>query len=137
MAGEDIADGAVALHGGDPLGAAQLGLAAARRRHPPAPCAGGPACSSSPPAASSSARRAAAARADLRVELTPARRRGGGRRRLGPPLHFVPDDVGQFLATVRAELATADLLITSGSVSAGAFEVVKDAFREPGHRRVR
>ena len=51
---------------------------------------------------------------------------GGEARRL----HFVPDDVDQFLATVRAE-ATADLLITSG-VSAGAYEVVKDAFRGLG-----
>jgi molybdopterin molybdotransferase len=47
-------------------------------------------------------------------------------------LHFVPDDVEQFLATVRAELATADLLVTSGGVSAGAYEVVKDAFRGLG-----
>ena len=53
---------------------------------------------------------------------------GGEARRL----HFVPDDVDQFLATVRAELAGADLLITSGGVSAGAYEVVKDAFRELG-----
>jgi molybdopterin molybdotransferase len=43
-------------------------------------------------------------------------------------LHFVPDDVEQFLETVRAELATADLLLTSGGVSMGAYEVVKDAF---------
>ena len=47
-------------------------------------------------------------------------------------LHFVPDDVDQFLATVRSELAGADLLITSGGVSAGAYEVVKDAFRGLG-----
>jgi molybdopterin molybdotransferase len=53
---------------------------------------------------------------------------GGEPRRL----HFVPDDVDQFLATVRAELATADLLVTSGGVSAGAYEVVKDAFRALG-----
>ena len=53
---------------------------------------------------------------------------GGEARRL----HFVPDDVDQFLATVRAELAGADLLITSGGVSAGAYEVVKDAFRGLG-----
>jgi molybdopterin molybdotransferase len=53
---------------------------------------------------------------------------GGEARRL----HFVPDDVDQFLTTVRAELATADLLITSGGVSAGAYEVVKDAFRGLG-----
>jgi molybdenum cofactor biosynthesis enzyme len=44
----------------------------------------------------------------------------------------VPDDVDQFLATVRSELAGADLLITSGGVSAGAYEVVKDAFRALG-----
>jgi molybdopterin molybdotransferase len=49
---------------------------------------------------------------------------GGVARRL----HFVPDDVDQFLATVRSELDGADLLITSGGVSAGAYEVVKDAF---------
>jgi molybdopterin molybdotransferase len=49
---------------------------------------------------------------------------GGEARRL----HFVPDDVDQFLTTVRAELDGADLLITSGGVSAGAYEVVKDAF---------
>jgi molybdopterin molybdotransferase len=53
---------------------------------------------------------------------------GGEARRL----HFVPDDVDQFLATVRAELAGADLLVTSGGVSAGAYEVVKDAFRGLG-----
>jgi molybdopterin molybdotransferase len=53
---------------------------------------------------------------------------GGEARRL----HFVPDDVDQFLATVRSELAGADLLITSGGVSAGAYEVVKDAFRGLG-----
>jgi molybdopterin molybdotransferase len=47
-------------------------------------------------------------------------------------LHFVPDDVGEFLTTVRSELATADLLVTSGGVSMGAYEVVKDAFRELG-----
>ncbi len=45
-------------------------------------------------------------------------------------LRFVPDDVAEFLATVDRELADADLLITSGGVSAGAYEVVKDAFSE-------
>ncbi|MDQ3506020.1 MAG: molybdopterin molybdotransferase MoeA, partial [Actinomycetota bacterium] len=47
-------------------------------------------------------------------------------------LHFVPDEVAQFLATVERETADADLLITSGGVSAGAYEVVKDAFSELG-----
>jgi molybdopterin molybdotransferase len=63
------------------------------------------------------------------VLLAAAVTEAGGEART---LHFVPDDVEEFLATVRAELATADLLVTSGGVSAGAYEVVKDAFRELG-----
>ena len=47
-------------------------------------------------------------------------------------VHFVPDDVEQFLATVESETQDADLLITSGGVSAGAYEVVKDAFADLG-----
>lgn len=47
-------------------------------------------------------------------------------------VHFVPDDVAEFLGTVEKETADADLLITSGGVSAGAYEVVKDAFSDLG-----
>jgi molybdopterin molybdotransferase len=131
-AGEDIAAGAVAVPAGTALGAAQLGVAAAvgattvpvRRRPrvlilstgtelvaPGTPLLRGQIYESN------SALLAAAV-----VEA------GGEARRL----HFVPDDVAQFLAAVRAELDGADLLITSGGVSAGAYEVVKDAFRELG-----
>ena len=131
-AGEDIAAGAVALTAGSPLGAAQLGLAAAvgvrtltvRRRprvlvlstgselvEPGEPLLPGQVYESN-------SLLLCAAVGDA----------GGSARRL----HFVPDDVGQFLATVRAELAEADLLVTSGGVSAGAYEVVKDAFRTLG-----
>jgi molybdopterin molybdotransferase len=53
---------------------------------------------------------------------------GGEARRL----HFVPDDVETFLTTLRAELDSADLLLTSGGVSAGAYEVVKDALSALG-----
>ncbi|MGY1811825.1 molybdopterin molybdotransferase MoeA [Blastococcus sp. SYSU D00820] len=127
-AGEDIAAGTVALAEGTPLGAAQLGLAAAvghrelpvRRRprvlvlstgselvEPGAPLLPGQIYESNS--------------ALLVAAVGDA---GGEARRL----HFVPDDVDQFLTTVRAELATADLLVTSGGVSAGAYEVVKDAF---------
>jgi molybdopterin molybdotransferase len=126
-AGEDIAAGAVALAAGTPLGAAQLGLAAAvgvttlpvRRRprvlvlstgselvEPGLPLLPGQIYESNS------------------MLLVAAVDDAGGQARR---LHFVPDDVGQFLATLRAELASADLLITSGGVSAGAFEVVKDA----------
>ena len=42
------------------------------------------------------------------------------------------DDVETFRATIDEELAHADLLVTSGGVSAGAYEVVKDALAGAG-----
>ena len=127
-AGEDIAAGTVALAAGTPLGAAQLGLAAAvghrdlsvaRRPRVLVLSTGSelvePGTDLLPGQIyESNSALLAAAVADA-----------GGTART---LHFVPDDVDQFLTTVRAELATADLLVTSGGVSAGAYEVVKDAF---------
>jgi molybdopterin molybdotransferase len=131
-AGEDIGAGDLALRAGTALGPAQLGLAAAvghdvlpvRRRPrvlvlstgselvaPGQPLLPGQIYESNS------------------VLLAAAVADAGGEART---LHFVPDDVDQFLATVRAELATADLLVTSGGVSAGAYEVVKDAFRGLG-----
>jgi molybdopterin molybdotransferase len=127
-AGEDIAEGAVALAAGVVLGSSQLGLAASigrstvvvRRRPrvlvlstgselvaPGEPLAPGQIYESNS------------------LLLATAVQDAGGEART---LHFVPDDVEQFLGTVRAELATADLLLTSGGVSMGAYEVVKDAF---------
>jgi molybdopterin molybdotransferase len=52
-------------------------------------------------------------------------------------LRFVPDDVDQFLGTLDEALAAraddpVDLVLTSGGVSAGAYEVVKDAFTDRG-----
>jgi molybdopterin molybdotransferase len=131
-AGEDIAEGALALPAGTALGPAQLGLAAAvgvaevavRRRprvlvlstgselvHPGEPLLPGQIYES-----------------NSALLVAAVEEAGGEARRL----HFVPDDVDQFLTTVRSELATADLLVTSGGVSAGAYEVVKDAFRTLG-----
>ena len=131
-AGEDITQGALALPRGTALGAAQLGLAAAvgvpvlpvRRRprvlvlstgselvRPGEPLQFGQIYESNS------------------VLLAAAIQDAGGEART---LHFVPDDVDQFLATVRAELPQADLLVTSGGVSMGAYEVVKDALREVG-----
>jgi molybdopterin molybdotransferase len=60
-------------------------------------------------------------------------------------LRFVPDDVEQFIRTLDDALAAraddpVDLVLTSGGVSAGAYEVVKDAFSrtrsgpDPDHR---
>ena len=50
-------------------------------------------------------------------------------------LRFVPDDVAQFLHRVldeRLAAGTVDLVLTSGGVSAGAYEVVKDALTGRG-----
>jgi molybdopterin molybdotransferase len=131
-AGEDIAAGAVALTGGSALGAAQLGLAAAvgltvlpvrRRPRVLVLSTGSELVAPGQPLQPGQIYESNSLLLAAAVEDA-----GGEARRL----HFVPDDVDQFLATVRAELATADLLITSGGVSAGAYEVVKDAFRGLG-----
>lgn len=47
-------------------------------------------------------------------------------------LHFVADDVDQFTSSLYPRLQDVDLVITSGGVSAGAYEVVKDALRGNG-----
>jgi molybdopterin molybdotransferase len=131
-AGEDIAEGAVALSAGSPLGAAQLGLAAAVgvtslpvRRKPRVLVlsTGSELVAPGQPLLPGQIYESNSALLVAAVEEA-----GGQARRL----HFVPDDVDQFLATVRAELPMADLLVTSGGVSAGAYEVVKDAFRGLG-----
>jgi molybdopterin molybdotransferase len=44
------------------------------------------------------------------------------------------DDVGQFVAVLDRYAAESDLIITSGGVSAGGYEVVKDAFGAAGHQ---
>lgn len=47
-------------------------------------------------------------------------------------LTMVPDDVEEFNAKLAAVAASADLVITSGGVSAGAYEVVKEAMTAAG-----
>jgi molybdopterin molybdotransferase len=131
-AGEDITAGTVALEAGSPLGAAQLGLAAAvgartlwvrRRPRVLVLSTGSELVEPGEPLLPGQVYESNSLLLCAAVEDA-----GGTARRL----HFVPDDVDQFLATVRAELAGADLLVTSGGVSAGAYEVVKDAFRTLG-----
>src|SRR5699024_6310236 len=61
--------------------------------------------------------------------LAEAVRAAGGSATL---LRFVPDDVDELHATLDEWLAETDLILTSGGVSAGAYEVVKDAFAEHG-----
>ncbi|MBB3037544.1 gephyrin-like molybdotransferase Glp [Hoyosella altamirensis] len=47
-------------------------------------------------------------------------------------LRFVSDDPDEFLQTLRNRAPEADLIITSGGVSAGAYEVVKDSLAQHG-----
>ncbi|WP_345425414.1 molybdopterin molybdotransferase MoeA [Actinomycetospora chlora] len=144
-AGEDVTAGQVVLPAGTLLGPAQIGLAAAvgvgavpvRRRPrvlvlstgselvaPGEPLQHGQIHESNGPM------------------LAAAVDDAGGR---GELLRFVPDDVEQFTRTLDDALAArsddpVDLVLTSGGVSAGAYEVVKDAFSrtrseaEPDHR---
>lgn len=46
--------------------------------------------------------------------------------------HFVSDDVAEFRAAIAEHRSGVDLLLTSGGVSAGAYEVVKDALTGSG-----
>ena len=48
----------------------------------------------------------------------------------------VSDDVADFTAVLDQYVAESDLIITSGGVSAGAYEVVKDAFGRTGDQGV-
>jgi len=137
VAGEDVTAGQVVLPAGTVLGPAQVGLAAAvgagslavRRRPrvlvlstgselvaPGEPLRHGQIHESNGPMLA-----AAVTDAGAVAEL----------------LRFVPDDVDQFLGTLDEALAAraddpVDLVLTSGGVSAGAYEVVKDAFTDRG-----
>ncbi|ACU34405.1 molybdopterin molybdotransferase MoeA [Actinosynnema pretiosum subsp. pretiosum] len=61
--------------------------------------------------------------------LAAAVREAGGE---AEQLRFVPDDVDRFRAVVEERIGGFDLLLTSGGVSAGAYEVVKDALTGRG-----
>jgi molybdopterin molybdotransferase len=130
-AGEDVAAGSTVLRAGTVLGAAQLGLAAAVGRaelpvyrpvrvlilstgtelvEPGKPLRHGQIYESNS------------------VLLAAAVREAGGSPVV---LRAVPDDVAAFHAAVSAH-EDVDLLVTSGGVSAGAYEVVKDALTGQG-----
>jgi molybdopterin molybdotransferase len=130
--GEDVTGGTVALSAGTVLGPAQLGLAAAvgladvpvRRPLKVLVASTGTELVDAPNPLrygqiyeSNSIMLAAAIRAlGCSVEV----------------VRSVADDVDEFRAVIEPRLANADLLVTSGGVSAGAYEVVKDALTGQG-----
>ncbi|EHR52979.1 molybdenum cofactor synthesis domain protein [Saccharomonospora marina XMU15] len=130
--GEDVASGSAALASGIVLGPAQLGLASAvgLDRLPV----------HAPP-------RVLVVSTGTELVLPPNPLRHGqiyesnsvmlvaALRALGcqvESVRSVADDVEQFRASVEPKLAQADLLVTSGGVSAGAYEVVKDSLADVG-----
>lgn len=131
-AGEDVAAGDTVLTAGTVLGAAQLGLAAA------VGCAELPVHRPARVLVLSTGTELVAPGNPLLhgqiyesngVLLAAAVRELGGEPTL---LRFVPDDVAAFHAAVAGHAADADVLVTSGGVSAGAYEVVKDALAGQG-----
>jgi molybdopterin molybdotransferase len=135
-AGEDVAKGSTVLLKGQPVSPAVVGLAAALGRHeltviprlrvlvistgselvsPGSPLRPGQIYESNSPMVAAAVRDAGAI-----VVATPA----------------VSDEVAQFAAVLDRYAGDSDLIITSGGVSAGAYEVVKDAFGRAGDQGV-
>jgi molybdopterin molybdotransferase len=131
-AGEDVKVGDVVLRAGAELGPAQLGLAAAvgagelpvRRRPRVLVLSTG-----SELVAAGNPLLPGQIYESNGVMLAAAIRAVGA---LAEVLSFVPDDVDAFHAALADRLDSADLIVTSGGVSAGAYEVVKDAFTGNG-----
>lgn len=135
-AGEDTRVGDVVLTAGTPLGPAHIGVAAATgsatlpvRRRPLVLVLS----TGSELVAPGEPLRPGQIHESNGPMLAAAVTEAGGRAEL---LRFVPDDVEQFLDRLRGRVARADdpvdLVLTSGGVSAGAYEVVKDAFTGRG-----
>lgn len=134
-AGEDVAPGETVLHAGTELRAAQLGLLSAL---------GLPRANVCPPLTVlvlSTGSELVEPGRELRsgqihesngIMLATAAREAGA---VAEQAHFVADDAAAFLSVLAG--TDADLVITSGGVSAGAYEVVKDALARRGVEFVR
>jgi molybdopterin molybdotransferase len=131
-AGEDVTEGATVLRAGTVLGSPQLGLAAAIGRaelpvHRPVRVlilsTGSELVEPGEPL------RHGQIYESNSVLLAAAVREIGGEPTV---LRFVPDDVAAFHRTIAGHLDKVDVLVTSGGVSAGAYEVVKDALTGQG-----
>ncbi|RSN47616.1 molybdopterin molybdenumtransferase [Amycolatopsis sp. WAC 04197] len=130
--GEDVVEGTVALSAGTVLGPAQLGLAAA------VGLAEVPVYRPLKVLVVSTGTELVDAPEPLRhgqiyesnsIMLASAIRALGCEAEV---VRSVVDDVDEFRSVIEPRLAEADLLVTSGGVSAGAYEVVKDALTGQG-----
>ncbi|MGH4002313.1 MAG: molybdopterin molybdotransferase MoeA, partial [Pseudonocardiaceae bacterium] len=131
-AGEDVAAGDVVLAAGVILGPAQLGVAAAvgqaelpvhRRARVLVLATGSELVTPGTPLQHGQIYESNS------TMLAAAVREAGGEAEL---MHFVPDDVAALETALAARLDGIDLLVTSGGVSAGAYEVVKSAMTGQG-----
>jgi molybdopterin molybdotransferase len=136
-AGEDVTAGSVVLGSGVTLHAAQLGAAAAVG-HAVLPVHRPPrvlVLSTGSELISSGGVLAPGQIYDSNGPMLAAAVRAAG---CEPSLaHFVADDVDAFHTALDERLAGVDMVLTSGGVSAGAYEVVKDALRSHGVHFVR
>lgn len=131
-AGDDVATGEEVLAAGTVLGPAQLGVAAAvgqaelpvhRRARVLVLATGSELVAPGTPLKHGQIYESNS------TMLAAAVREAGGEAQL---MHFVPDDVAELEAALAPRLDGIDLLVTSGGVSAGAYEVVKDAMTGHG-----
>ncbi len=131
-AAEDVREGEVVLTAGTVLGPAQIGVAAAVG-HPTLPVRRRPVVlvlsTGSELVTPGTTLRPGQIYESNGPMLAAAVEEAGGRAEL---LRFVPDDVEEFLAVLGERAAGVDLVLTSGGVSAGAYEVVKDALAGRG-----
>ncbi|MDT3400280.1 molybdopterin molybdotransferase MoeA [Streptomyces sp. B1866] len=134
--GSDVGAGALALGAGTVLGAPQIGLLAAIGRasvrvHPrPRVVVLSTGSELVPPGEELPPGRIHDSNS---FQLTAAARDAGA---LAYRVGAVPDDAETLRATVEDQLSRADLLVTSGGVSVGAYDVVKEAMGEVAFRRL-
>jgi molybdopterin molybdotransferase len=130
--GEDVEAGDIAVEPGTPIGPAQVGLLAAvgRERVLVRPRPRVVVISTGSELVDVGQHAGPGEVIDANSYLLAAAARDGGAEvyRAG----IVPDDKHRLLDLLDAQLARADLLITSGGVSMGAYDVVKEALREFG-----